>query len=470
MRHRQLAEAGRRAAWGVVLGAVAALFPAGAAAQSADADVTFTSDVAPILQQKCQTCHRVGSMAPMSLVTYQETRPWARSIKARVQSREMPPWHLDKTVGIQHFINDRSLSDEQIDTLVRWVDAGAPLGDPSDMPPPVVWPAGDRYELEDRLGPPDIVVESQPWTMPADGQDAWFRPRGELNLTGPVWVRASETKPSREGRRIVHHASTYLLQPKGTELIEAERALRAGQVGVDAVLAAARKRATDPEEVRELFTEWAQGKQGEIYPENVGKLVREGANVEFDIHYHAVGEEVTDVLSVGWWLYPQDAPPKYSAEFVGMGASAAQTLEIPPHSVVQHQGTYVLPAPAILHNFQPHMHYRGKAFLLEALYPDGNREVINYSDRFDNTWHLNYIYDPDHAPVLPKGTVMQITTWHDNTRANRNNPDPRQWVSYGPRTVDEMAHANQQVIFITDEDYERITEERKARAELTDDN
>ena len=468
MTQRSFAVGRRRVGLGALLGALALLAPAGAAAQEAGSDVTFARDVAPILQQKCETCHRVGSVAPMSLVSYEETRPWARSIKARVQSREMPPWHLDKTVGIQHFINDRSLTDAQIDTIVRWVDAGAPLGDPADLPPPVDWPAGDRFELEDRLGPPDIVVRSQPWTMPADGQDAWFRPRAELNLTAPVWVRAAETRPSLEGRRIVHHASTYLHQPKGEELLEAERALRAGQVGVDAVLAAAQKRASDPEEVRELFTEWAQGKQGEIYPDNVGKLVRVGSHVEFDIHYHAVGEEITDQLEVGWWLYPQDAPPKYSAQFVAMGAGAARSLEIPPRSVVQHQGTYVLPAPAILHNFQPHMHYRGKAFLMEALHPDGRREVINYADRFDNTWHLNYIYDPDHAPVLPKGTVMQITTWHDNTRANRNNPDPRQWVSYGPRTVDEMAHANQQVIFITEEDYERIAAERKARAARTD--
>ena len=452
-----------------LLGVVAVLFPVGAAqAQSATADVTFAKDVVPILQQKCQTCHRVGSMAPMSLVTYEETRPWARSIKARVQSREMPPWHLDKTVGIQHFINDRSLSDEQIDTIVRWVDAGAPLGNRDDMPTPVVWPADNRFELEDGLGPPDMIVQSEPWTMPAGGQDAWFRPRVEIDLTESVWVRAAETRPSFEGRRIVHHASTYLHQPKGAELIEAERALRDGQVGIDAVMAAAQKRATDPEEVRELFTEWAQGKQGEVYPENVGKLVRAGSDVEFDIHYHAVGEEITDQLEIGWWLYPKEAPPKYSAVYVGMGSGASRSLEIPPNSVVQHQGTYALPAPAIIHNFQPHMHYRGKAFLMEALYPGGGREVLNYSDQFDNTWHLNYIYDPDYAPVLPKGTVIQITTWHDNTAANRNNPDPRQWVSYGPRTVDEMAHANQQVIFITDEDYERITEERKARAEQTE--
>lgn len=138
-----------------------------------------------------------------------------------------------------------------------------------------------------------------------------------------------------------------------------------------------------------------------------------------------------------------DAPPKYSAVYVGMGVGASRSLEIPPNSVVQHQGPYALPASAIIHNVQPHMHYREKSFLMEALYPDGHREVLNYADWFDNIWHLNYIYDPDYAFVLPKGTVNQITTWQDYTRANRNNPDPRQRASYGPRTVDEMAHANQ---------------------------
>ena len=147
-----------------------------------------------------------GPAPPRRAPRHEETRPWARAIKTREVARQMPPWHLDKTVGIQHFINDCSLDDAQIDAIVRWVDAGAPLGDPNDLPRPVVWPAGDRFELEVRLGPPDLVVQSRPWAMPADGQDAWFRPRVELNLDESIWVRAAETKPSLEGRRIVHHA------------------------------------------------------------------------------------------------------------------------------------------------------------------------------------------------------------------------------------------------------------------------
>ena len=130
----------------------------------------------------------------------------------------------------------------------------------------------------------------------------------------------------------------------------------------------------------------------------------------------------------------------------------------------------MLQAPAILHNFQPHMHYRGKAQTLEAIYPDGRREVINQVSRYSNTWHINYIYDPDHAPVFPKGTVLLVTSVHDNTAANKNNPDPRQWVSGGERTVDEMAHLNEQIIYITDDDYQpdrRGTQEESVDTELT---
>ena len=172
--------------------------------------VTFARDIAPIFQEKCEGCHRNGSMAPMSLVTYQEVRPWVRAIKTRVANREMPPWHLDKTVGIQKFRNDRSLNEEQITKIVNWIDAGAPLGNAKDLPAPKVWPAGDRFDLEDVLGPPDLVVKGQPWTMPAQSVDftlvggAVALPEAEGR-----YVRASETRPSLPGRRITHHATTH---------------------------------------------------------------------------------------------------------------------------------------------------------------------------------------------------------------------------------------------------------------------
>jgi hypothetical protein len=424
---------------------------------------TFTKDVAPILQEKCEVCHRPDNIGPMSLITYEDVRPWVRSIKTRVVSRDMPPWLLDKNVGIQRFINDRSLTDQQIDTIVKWIDAGAPRGDVKDMPRAKEWPKGDRFFLEEVLGPPDLIVRSKPWTMAAQAPDAMFETEVDVpQLTEPRWVRASETRPSLKGRRIAHHSNTYLLRSPSADSIAAERALRAGQPGAELVI---NDRQTSPTVERELFTEWAQGKGGEIYPENVGKLVIPGMKVGFQTHYHAVNEEVTDTLEVAWWFHPKGKTPRYSAEYTSVGIQRDRlTLQIPPNSVVQYQGSTVLQAPAILHNFQPHMHYRGKAQTLEAIYPDGRREVINQVTRYSNSWHINYIYDPDYAPIFPKGTVLLVTSVLDNTTANKNNPDPRQWVSGGERTVDEMAHLNEQVIYITEDDYRRIVEERKARA------
>jgi mono/diheme cytochrome c family protein len=247
---------------GVVLAMGTVAVPQAASAQTSAAGgrpLTFTRDVAPIFQEKCEVCHRPGNIGPMSLVTYEDVRPWVRSIKTRVANREMPPWHLDKDVGIQKFINDRSLSDEQIDTIVRWVDAGAPRGDMKDMPPPKQWASGDRFSLEDQLGPPDLVVRVKPFMMPAQSPDVHLETEVEIPLTEPRWIRASETKPSLKGRRIAHHATTNLIRPQTPEAIAAERAVRAGQPGADVVIEGRR---SGPTVEKESFTEWAQGKSG----------------------------------------------------------------------------------------------------------------------------------------------------------------------------------------------------------------
>lgn len=186
---------------------------AGPAVASAQTDVTFAGDVAPILQRSCQTCHRTGQMGPMSLVTYEETRPWARAIRTKVSDRSMPPWHLDRTVGIQEFENDISLSDDEVDTIVRWVDAGAPLGNPAEMPPPVDWSDDSEWRLAARYDrPPDLVVTSDPWTQPAAGQDQWWQPIVETGLAEDRWVTGIEIRPSLAGRRTVHHSVVYLQQ------------------------------------------------------------------------------------------------------------------------------------------------------------------------------------------------------------------------------------------------------------------
>ena len=173
------------------MGAVLALPLTASAQAAAKSGPTFTKDIAPIFQEKCEACHRPDSIAPMSLVNFEEARPWARSIKSRVASRQMPPWHLDKSVGIQKYQNDRSLTDEQIDTIVKWVDAGAPKGDPKDMPAAKTWPSDDIWNFAKIFsGPPDIVVKSPPYTQKAVAQDAWYKPVVDLGITENRGVRA----------------------------------------------------------------------------------------------------------------------------------------------------------------------------------------------------------------------------------------------------------------------------------------
>ncbi|HLH00472.1 MAG TPA: hypothetical protein VKX49_29475 [Bryobacteraceae bacterium] len=401
---------------------------------------TFTKDIVPILQARCQDCHRPNAMAPMSLLTYEETRPWARSIKERVVKRQMPPWHLDKSVGIQSFQNDMSLSDAQIATIVKWVDSGAPQGDPKDMPPPKTFPRDDEWQLAKIYGHgPDLIIKSDDYTMPAVSQDQWWKPVVDLHVTEPLWVKAVEMRPgTTAGRKITHHALAHLIQDDADSKADSGDDAAAGQGGV--------------------LMEWAVGKNYDIYRPDTGKLILPGAKVWWDIHYHAVGEKITDHVELGVWLYPKDQKPKYRTYLTGFQGTtngAGSRLDIEPNTVAVSQGFHVLKEPAILGNFQPHMHLRGKAMLLEAILPDGTTQTISYVDHFNFNWMTNYIYTDEAAPVLPKGTIIHVVAWHDNTTANAFNPDPNQWVGWGDRTVDEMAHAWVNVTYITQEDYDK---------------
>jgi hypothetical protein len=407
---------------------------------------TFTKDIVPIFQEKCQECHRNGSLAPMSLVTYQETRPWAKSIRQRVVTHQMPPWHLDKTVGIQHFANDRSLSDDQITTIVRWVDQGSPMGDAKDMPPAKVFDDNNGWKLAKQYGEPDMVIKSDDYTMPAHGQDVWFKPETDMHITEARWVRAVEMRPGTlQGRRIMHHVLANLIQNE----------------------AGAEDAFTGPG----LLMEWAVGKNYDIYRDGSGKLLLPGAHIRWELHIHAVGEQIRDHAELAVYLYPKGVVPKYRTRLQSLWAFpifGGGGLDIPPNSTASTVGYHVLPHPARLENFQPHMHLRGKAMEMEAILPDGEDRILSYVNNFNFNWMTNYIYADDDAPVLPAGTVIKITAWYDNTRANPNNPDPDQWVGFGDRTVDEMGHAWVNVTYISDQDYKdwlaKHQPERRGRA------
>ena len=406
---------------------------------------TFTKDVAPILQQKCQECHQPGSIAPMSLITYEDARKYARRIRTKVSARLMPPWHIDKTVGIQAFKNDRSLSDEQIATLVNWVDSGTPLGSPADMPPAPKFPDPNRWQYADKFGAPDIVLRSKPFDMPARTQDKWFRPVTETGMKEARWVRAIEIKPvNPEHRKVVHHVLTLLEQQE-----------------TDGITNLAHE-AHDVQRSAGLFMEWAVGKVGEIYSGDAGKLMLPDSKIRWEVHLHAIGEEMKNIeVELGIYLYPKGFVPERRTVLRMFDVSRGSELDIPPNQTAMTQNFYVMQAPARIENFQPHMHMRGKALSLEAVYPDGRKEVLSAVNNFQWNWHVNYVYADNVAPLLPKGTMLVFTAWHDNTTANPNNPDPNQWVGWGDRTVDEMAHVWIDVTYLNQADFDRLVAARK---------
>jgi hypothetical protein len=214
-----------------------------------------------------------------------------------------------------------------------------------------------------------------------------------------------------------------------------------------------------------LFMEWAVGKTGEIFSEGAGKLLLPGARIGWEVHYYAIGEEIKDdVVELGIWFYPEGYVPKNRTILRMFNAAPGSDLDILPGQKAMTQNFFVLAAPARIENFQPHMHMRGKAFAMEVVYPNGRREVLSMVSNFQWRWHVNYIFADHVAPLLPKGSTLVFTAWHDNTASNPNNPDPKQWVGWGDRTVDEMAHAWVDVTYLEQDEFDRLTAERAARS------
>jgi hypothetical protein len=423
--------------------------------------VTFSKDVAPIFQKKCQECHQPGSIAPMSLITFQEARPWARAIKDRVATRQMPPWHIDRGVGVQKFKNDMSLTDEQVDTIVRWVDGGSLQGDPKDLPAPVPLVTDNGWKGErDGYGPPDLVVKSSEYTMPAQHQDVWYRPMSDIPLTEPRWAKMVEIRPlSLKARKLIHHSIAYLVLNNDPDAVNQGTAN-----GPD------RFRDNDVVNRRPQLMEWAIGKGYDLFRPDTGKLIVPGEKISWDQHIHASGEETAAGSEIGIWFYPKGQEPKKRSYLIGFtGIKQGRMLDIPPNSLAHTEGFTVLKENTIIENFQPHFHLRGKSMQVEAILPDGSSQILSYVGNFNFNWMTNYIYDDDAAPLLPKGTVIHVTAWYDNTKANKSNPDPDQWVGYGDRTVDEMAHAWMNVVYLNDDEYKAMVAERKAKTVKTTD-
>jgi hypothetical protein len=444
----------------VAIGAVTLPAASPDAASTVPAKPTFSKDIAPILQAKCQSCHEPGSIAPMSLITFDEVRPWARSIRLRVSTRQMPPWHIDKGVGVQQFKNDISLTDQQIDTIVNWIDQGAPQGNPADMPPPKPVNSTLYWQAErDGFGPPDIIVKSPEQTMPAVHQDEWWRQLSDIpGLTEPRWVKMVEERPTTlAGRKIVHHSIAYLVLNNDPDAVSH---------GTSTGPAGPRQDANDDVNRRPQLMEWAVGKGYDRYMEGTGKLIVPGEQIAWDQHIHAAGEEITTGTELGIWLYPKGEVPKHRSYLIGFTAlkNGPAALDIPPNSIAMTDGFTTLKENTIITNFQPHFHMRGKAMRVEAILPDGSNQIIGSVSDFNFNWMTNYIFADDAAPAFPKGTVIHVTAWYDNTTANKNNPDPTQWVGYGDRSVSEMGHAWMNVVYISDAEYQEWLAQHKKPA------
>jgi hypothetical protein len=403
------------------------------------ATVTFAKDVVPILQKNCQQCHQPGAVGPMPLTTFQEVRPWARAIRQKVVAGEMPPYRYDRHVGIQKLKYDLRLSEAEIETIARWVDGGALPGNPADLPAPTKFPDPSKWAFANQLGPPDLIIPTKPFTLPAQGQDVWWRPVVPTGVTKDRCIKAISVKPSLKGRAAAHHANSefVVFDEKSNQYVEKER-----------------------------LTEYALGKVGEFVPPDGCRTLPANSLVRWDVHYYPIGEElVNDVIEIGVWLYPEGHEAKYKQDLKLYSLlMKGGELEIPPHGTIMTQGFHSFKTPVRIDSFQPHGHFRLVAKTLEIFHPDtGKLEMVSSVSNWTNNWHTSHVYEDDVAPLVPKGAVLVVTGYYDNTASNKQNPDPDQWVGPGSRTADEMSHAWIAVTHLDDEGYARIVAEREAK-------
>jgi hypothetical protein len=427
-----------------LLMAIAAVAMTSAPAMAQD-QITFTKHIAPILQDHCQVCHRPDTIAPMSLVTYEQTRPWAKSIKAKVVAREMPPWFIEKNVGVQRFNEDPSLTDEEVEMVAKWVDSGAPQGNPADMPKPREFPDEHAW----RIGEPDVVVKlEKDFIVKAKGPDLWPDITVDPKLTENRYIQAIQIIPT-SGYPNIHHIRTSMVKPGDTSnhggAVDGNVQLEMTEQGV-------------------FLNEYAIGKGPDVFSEGSGRYITAGTKINFEFHLHSTGKETPVNVVLGLKFYPKGYMPKHTVTSVTVGARGIDLR--PGETNVRSDGYMALIKPARLLSFQPHMHTRGKAECLEAIYPTGRVETLSCA-RFNFNWMTNYVYADDSAPLLPAGTILHSIMWHDNSAENKFNTDPDAQITSGLRTVDEMGSAWISYYYMSEDEFKAEQAERKAKQTLT---
>jgi hypothetical protein len=426
----------------------------------AASEITFSKDVAPILQRSCQNCHRPDGVAPMSLVTYEETRPWARAIKTRTgigpKAGVMPPWYVEKNIGIQKFKNDPSLSDAEIAKIAKWADSGAPRGNPADMPPPREW--SDRAKWA--IGTPDLIVRTTDVVVKGTAPDWWGEiPRVPTGLTEDRYVSALEVKEVNDagssgtgratvgGRFVFHHMiwQTKVLDENGNPNTSIAPA------GFD-----------------DDSTGWPVhevGRNADFFDPKSARLLKAGSSVVSDsVHLHSNGRDTTAHLEIAFKFMPRGYTPEFKRSLIALGNGV--DIDIKPMEANQQLHAYaVLQENTKVLSFEPHLHAPGARMCLEAIW-GYNIQTLNCVG-YDHNWVRGYDYDDDTAPLLPKGTIMHIIGYMDNSPTNKNVPDPRNWLGSGNRSVANMFIDLGNRVSLTDEQFQQEMAARRDKLKLT---
>ncbi len=369
---------------------------------------TFSKDVAPIFVQKCVACHRPGEIAPMSLMTFEETRPWAKSIRQKVANREMPPWDADAAFG--KFSNDISLTQAEIDTILAWADAGAPRGDGADMP------AMPTFSDTWKLGEPDYIIDMGATDVPADGEDIFITKVVRLDLPEKRWVRAIEVTPG--DRQVLHHLvgfkGFFEMGEGGTNLL--------GGVTVR----------PDERQSASVFSIWAAGSPPTAFAEGVGHEFEPDQLISFSIHYHPYGTATQDESKVGLYFGEGELRKQITTGF------ALNTgIDVAPDSMSDDlRASYVFDQDVQIVSFFPHMHQRGKSMTYNLTRPNGEHETLLRVPNYDFNWQ--WLYAAEEPIDVPAGSRLDVIANWDNTASNPNNPDASKTIMFGDGTNFEM--------------------------------
>ena len=381
----------------------------------------------------------------MSLITYEEVRPWARSIKHRTALRNrmgvMPPWFLEKNIGIQQIQEDMSLSEDEITMFARWADNGAPRGNPVDMPPPRIFASPGEWEI----GTPDLVVKAPSKTMSADAPDWWgaLRP-APTGLTEDRYVakmqnkEVSDVASTEGGQFIFHHAFFSLVDENGGRLNSGPWP---------------------------TIHDLRNGGNGYTFEPDTGPFVPADSLLHYDqVHMHANGKDTAAHLEVAFKFHPKGYKPTKIIQRIGIGT---REIDIRPMEADQELHFYrTLDQNVKLTTFGPHMHAAGVRMCLEVIW-DGRAETLNCAG-YDHNWLRYYRYEEDAAPLLPKGATLHGIGYFDNTPANPNIIDPRNWSGLGHRAIDNMFLLIAPAFILTDEEFEQEMAARRKRLNLAE--